>query len=256
MDKRNIHRALSVTIAAAALFTVQPAMADSLTFNGLFYSGADTVHIKDTATSNAYGSITSFSDLWVYSGGFKMTDASGGTLPAGNSFMAWCIDIHDDMNLGTTSYTLTKDNNYTPSAHVPLGANQILGLERLASNDLSKVTNAKTSSAFQLAAWEIMAETTSPTYSLTTGNFQASNSVLGAIGDASTANTAENWLSNLGNAAPTMELSIWRANSQGTTQDLAVFAPIPEPETYAMMLAGLGLMGFMARRRIGRRDAA
>jgi len=27
------------------------------------------------------------------------------------------------------------------------------------------------------------------------------------------------------------------------------FAPIPEPETYALMLAGLGLMGFVARRR-------
>jgi hypothetical protein len=26
-------------------------------------------------------------------------------------------------------------------------------------------------------------------------------------------------------------------------------APIPEPETYAMLLAGLGLIGFMARRR-------
>ena len=26
-------------------------------------------------------------------------------------------------------------------------------------------------------------------------------------------------------------------------------APIPEPETYAMMLAGLGLTGFVARRR-------
>jgi hypothetical protein len=25
--------------------------------------------------------------------------------------------------------------------------------------------------------------------------------------------------------------------------------PVPEPETYAMLLAGLGLMGFVARRR-------
>lgn len=33
-----------------------------------------------------------------------------------------------------------------------------------------------------------------------------------------------------------------------TAQD-AVTAPIPEPETYAMMLAGLGLLGFMAKRR-------
>lgn len=29
----------------------------------------------------------------------------------------------------------------------------------------------------------------------------------------------------------------------------AVAAPVPEPETYAMMLAGLGMLGFMARRR-------
>jgi hypothetical protein len=29
-------------------------------------------------------------------------------------------------------------------------------------------------------------------------------------------------------------------------------APVPEPETYALMLAGLGLVGFIARRRAGR----
>jgi hypothetical protein len=28
-----------------------------------------------------------------------------------------------------------------------------------------------------------------------------------------------------------------------------VAVPVPEPETYAMMLAGLGMMGFIARRR-------
>lgn len=38
----------------------------------------------------------------------------------------------------------------------------------------------------------------------------------------------------------------------GTSQyasSLFVFAPVPEPETYAMLLAGLGLLGFTARRR-------
>ena len=30
---------------------------------------------------------------------------------------------------------------------------------------------------------------------------------------------------------------------------LFVLSPVPEPETYAMLLAGLGLMGFMTRRR-------
>jgi hypothetical protein len=32
-------------------------------------------------------------------------------------------------------------------------------------------------------------------------------------------------------------------------QDQLYLQPIPEPETYAMMLAGLGLIGFVANRR-------
>lgn len=30
---------------------------------------------------------------------------------------------------------------------------------------------------------------------------------------------------------------------------VAIRAPVPEPESYAMLLAGLGLMGFMVRRK-------
>ncbi|WP_292996568.1 FxDxF family PEP-CTERM protein [Nitrosomonas sp.] len=29
----------------------------------------------------------------------------------------------------------------------------------------------------------------------------------------------------------------------------AILTPVPEPETYAMLLAGLGLLGFVVRRR-------
>lgn len=41
----------------------------------------------------------------------------------------------------------------------------------------------------------------------------------------------------------------------GSVASAATFAPVPEPETYAMMLAGLGLMGFVARRR-SKKDVA
>lgn len=34
-----------------------------------------------------------------------------------------------------------------------------------------------------------------------------------------------------------------------TTNAVSAIAAVPEPETYAMMLAGLGLVGFAARRR-------
>jgi hypothetical protein len=32
--------------------------------------------------------------------------------------------------------------------------------------------------------------------------------------------------------------------------DSSSIAAVPEPETYAMMLAGLGMMGFMVRRKL------
>jgi probable HAF family extracellular repeat protein len=38
-------------------------------------------------------------------------------------------------------------------------------------------------------------------------------------------------------------------NNLGQVAVISSPIPIPEPETYAMMLAGLGLLGFIARRR-------
>jgi len=61
-----------------------------------------------------------------------------------------------------------------------------------------------------------------------------------------------------------INLSNFWANTQGAISFVAIYnnaepggggggtiTPIPEAETYAMMLAGLGLVGFAARRRLG-----
>ncbi|MDP2025342.1 PEP-CTERM sorting domain-containing protein [Sulfuriferula sp.] len=48
-------------------------------------------------------------------------------------------------------------------------------------------------------------------------------------------------------AGGTSEYGLWTL--QGTTLTYSVAAAVPEAETYAMMLAGLGLVGFMVSRR-------
>jgi hypothetical protein len=44
------------------------------------------------------------------------------------------------------------------------------------------------------------------------------------------------------------------SNTGGSFGGSLMLAPIPEPETYGMMLAGLGLVGYMARRRKTKQD--
>ena len=41
------------------------------------------------------------------------------------------------------------------------------------------------------------------------------------------------------------------ANEVSNTTTLYSMAPVPEAQTYAMLLAGLGLVGFAARRKLG-----
>ena len=41
----------------------------------------------------------------------------------------------------------------------------------------------------------------------------------------------------------------WGANVQGSYSETFVTRAVPEPETYALMLAGLGLISYIARRR-------
>ena len=210
-------KSTAIAMAVAGLFAAQPAVADSLTFNGF---------------SNGYisASITSPISLWAGAGGFSMTN----TTPSPDvSFQAWCVDIF---------HTLTSPSSYTlqsASTFYSADPGKATALSHLASNYLSSVADATTSGAFQLAVWEIVNEASGGSYSLGAGNFRATS------GNTAAVTTANTWLNNLSGPV-TMTASVW---ATGSSQDLAVFAPVPEPGTYAMILSGLGLMGFVARRR-------
>jgi hypothetical protein len=105
------------------------------------------------------------------------------------------------------------------------------------------------STALQLAIWylegEISSTVNSSVYNLYTANSTATGWVVDAntyagpgIGQVRVLNLLrQSDPSNVNNPFDTV------------AQDQLYLAPVPEPETYAMLLAGLGLIGFVAKRR-------
>jgi hypothetical protein len=73
------------------------------------------------------------------------------------------------------------------------------------------------------------------------------NETIGA-GTTSNGSWTFNALTLFGNKAGYDNLTIFARDVSKTAFEVPT-TPVPEPETYAMMLAGLGLVGFMARRR-------
>ena len=69
------------SVVAAAVLACQPAVADTLKYNGAAYSPYDgAFQITDSSPPTS---------LNVYAGAFNMVNLSAG----GASFMAWCVDI-------------------------------------------------------------------------------------------------------------------------------------------------------------------
>jgi len=223
-------------LAAAAVMAAQAASADTLKYDGAWfgsYSGTYAIH--DTNPIN-FG-------VTAYAGGFKMTNTS---VNPNNTFMAWCVDIYDDMNTGSTSYTLKSGTDFYSGAQAYMATD----LSRLASwvFDNNLLTNGAASAAFQLAVWEIVDDAAGHgSYDVTSGDFSATT----GSSWASVLGMANDWLAvvNDGSYGIDRQLSVWQQDVAGSTQNLAVFAPVPEPGIVAMLLSGLGLMGFVARRR-------
>jgi len=242
-------------IAVAALFVTHPAQADTIELNGWWGgNGSASITLMAGGVNYNNGSVLA-SNLNESggAGGFKTYDT---TLdPArSNSFESWCVDIfHSFSFVSSAPATLQSASAFFGSTlGAPTGSRIANDLGRLATNHLADVTttvnNATTAEkavAFQLAVWEIVNENAG-FYGLGTGKFEVNSATGGAIGMANT------WLGELAGTTSAYNVSIWGVSNGASgsgQQDVAIFAPVPEPEIYAMMGIGLGLMGWVARRR-------
>jgi len=102
--------------------------------------------------------------------------------------------------------------------------------------------------AFQIAVWEITYDGNSAL------NLGANTFKLGSGGSSNAQTIATGWLNTLGTA----QQGQWQFKvlDSETRQDQLIAMPVPEPTELAMLLAGLGLIGSVARRKARAASAA
>ena len=152
------------------------------------------------------------------------------------SFTAYCIELTQGFDFGVRyDYSTVAGATY-------LDARRADALSRLLTAGRSFVTDSATSAAMQSGIWEIVYET-GPSFALTTGSLKvapadaANQAAFGAV---------DTFLSQLSSYAADVPINVL---TNPNTQDFLVVSSIPEPGTWALLAAGLGVLGLMARRR-------
>ncbi|WP_240782048.1 PEPxxWA-CTERM sorting domain-containing protein [Qipengyuania sediminis] len=186
---------------------------------------------------------TTSADLSI--GRMKFTGFDTATAAA-LAFNTYCIDIFNYVQNGTFDLqTFTLGNAVKEEQ-----------LKALLSNTAGLIGGAATlggkkdiSAAIQLAVWEIVNESGNNGYSLSGGLFQVSATHGSAATNARA--LAQGYLNSLGgwSAQPGFNFSMLSAVSPANNQRQILFAPVPEPGTWALLIAGFGAVGGAMRRR-------
>lgn len=208
----------AVVLAVSAIGAAQ---ADSVTFTGFLGGRSATADINLPDNNN-------------YSAGEFSIVLNG------QSFSSLCVDITHHISFNTPQpYT-----DYTTKSASAYGFNstQISLFNKLYTNYYSlSHANGENAAAFQIAVWEI-------TYD-GKGSLDLANGAytMGGSGNNNAKGTANTWLNSLGNA----QTGNWQFKvlDGKDHQDQLIAMPVPEPAEVAMLLAGLGLIGGVARRK-------
>ena len=205
--------------------------------------GAQIVSAQALSQDVGAGSVIKFSGPSLTgqaSGPFNGTVVSGAG--AGSSFASFCVEYKETFSYNTNLYvqgvtTATANaagGSYGSSTSDPLSF-QTAWLFTQYSNGAYGNTVA-VNNAMQQAFWSLENEPGSPLNSLAQSYVTAANTAV------------NNGYASLGNVRV---LNLYKdASYSSYAQDqLVMLAPVPEPETYAMLLAGLGVMGAVVRRR-------
>jgi hypothetical protein len=153
----------------------------------------------------------------------------------GQTLLAFCVDLAHVLVQSATTYT------EHPGL---LSSNATLLLDRLFTSFYGSVDTAVESAAFQVAIWEMI--TDSDNLNLYGGDFK-----LRGDNNGSLKSQAEYYLANLGEETGGYVLTFLKSTAHPKSQNL-VTASVPEvplPAAGVLLLAGLGGLAAMKRRR-------
>ncbi len=221
------HPFISSVTAACLALAASYASADTVTLD-FKYPPASSVVVTDAAVPGfAAGKIEEAGEL--------------AGLLNGSSFVTFCAELTQDFVLGTT-YT---DYSVISAAAAGWSPATSTALDHAMSYFLGAgaPTGPVSSAVAQSAIWEIIYETTG-TYAFGSGGMKIAGS-----DPATTSALASFDFSTVLSAPITYHVSELYSESH---QDFLVASPVPEPSTYALILAGLAGVGFVARRRAQR----
>lgn len=213
---------------AAASFTASAASVD-ITYHG---KSTSSPVVRTSETGQVAAGVLNYSDT------------------AAGSFLAYCIEpgqANAPAALGAQTYQVTS-----------FTGNQATLLQSLYSSTFATVDTFDEQAAFQLAVWEIVRESSATlNVAQNAGSFflRPFNSSAASVQVAtSLTGLANSYIAAAQGYHGPASYSLTKLTSS-SYQDLVVAVPanpVPEPGTYAMLLAGLGAIGMIARRRLPR----
>lgn len=169
-------------------------------------------------------------------------------------FNAWCVDVLHWLNQSSSAtYTVYQGTSQLAtdlSINRPgTGTARTAALMLLANEVYKKVDTEVESAAFQLAVWAITFGSADAN-----GKYAVNTTNTGFHVDAATANSAygqlaNTWLSQLGAMSNTGNYVLRYLSVDNTSQDLIVFAEVPEPGSLALLALALIAIAYVRRKQ-------